>query len=221
LSRSLLQRSRYPVRHPSPSAGANPYAVRRTTRPIQFGLTVVLLASLLLLALAGITRYTVGEPILPDAIAKALHHKQPSLPPGMTYDFAILDPTTKRPMETLPEVGTVTLRLAITNDSALPMKLAFRTGQQCEFIVRRVFTFGGTLFALPLEVWRSSYFHVVSLKPTTLYLQPGETKVYTADFTLNALNANQVPAGEYRVVAVVDAITTGRWEKSIPIDKLQ
>ena len=199
--------------------GTNPYGSRRPTKPLQFGLTMVLLASLLLLAMAGITRYTVGEPLMPDWLAKAIHHKQPALPPGMTFDFEVLDPATKRPMESLPEVGTVLMRLAITNDSALPMKLPFRSGEQSEFIVRRVFTYVDGLFALPLEVWRSSYFHVLSPKATTLVLQPGQTKVYTATFTLNALNANQMPAGEYRVVAVLDAISTGRWETSIPITK--
>jgi len=56
---------------------------------------MVLLASLLLLAMAGITRYTVGEPILPDWLAKVIHHKQPALPPGMTYDFEIINPAPK------------------------------------------------------------------------------------------------------------------------------
>ncbi len=179
----------------------------------------MLLASLLLLALAGITRYTVGEPIMPDWFAKAIHHKQPALPPGMTYDFEVLDPATKRPLTALPEVGTISMRLAITNDSALPVKMSFRSGQQCEFIVRRVFTFVDGLFALPLEVWRSSYFHVVSQKPTTLVLQPGQTKVYTATFTLNALNEQQVPPGDYRIIAAIEASTTGLWETSIPINK--
>ncbi len=206
---------------PSDLRGSNvsAYGGRRPTRPLKFALTMVLLASLLLLAMAGITRYAFGEPIMPDWLAKPLHHKQPALPPGMTWDFEILDPASKRPLEALPEVGTVVMRLAITNDSALPIKMQFRTGLQSEFIVRRVFTFVDGLFAVPLEVWRSSYFHNISPKPTTLSLQPGETKVYTATFQFNALNANQAPAGEYRIVAIVNAISTGRWETSIPILK--
>jgi hypothetical protein len=190
-----------------------PQPGRRAT-PLQFGLTMVLLASLLLLAMAGITRYTVGEPVLPDWLAKAIHHKQPALPPGMTYDFEVINPNTKGPLEALPEVGTVELRLAVTNDSALPMKIRFPTGNQSEFIVRRVFNYVDGLFALPLEVWRSSYFHNISTKPTNLVLQPGETKVYSATFNFNALNANQVPAGDYRIVAVFNG-----WETSIPIAK--
>ncbi|HXN09298.1 MAG TPA: hypothetical protein VN860_06515, partial [Candidatus Acidoferrales bacterium] len=91
-----------------------PYSGHRRATPLQFTLTVVLLASLLLLAMAGITRYTVGEPILPDWLAKVIHHRQPALPPGMTYDFEIINPTTKSPVEVLPEVGTVELRLAVT-----------------------------------------------------------------------------------------------------------
>jgi len=190
-----------------------PYSGRRAT-PLQFALTMVLLASLLLLAMAGVTRYTVGEPILPDWLAKAVHHRQPALPPGMTYDFEIINPATKTPVEVLPEVGTVELRMAITNDSALPMKLHFRTGSQCEFMVRRVFNYVDGLFALPLEVWRSSYFHNISPRPTDVFLQPGQTKVYSATFTFNALNANQVPAGEYRIVAFFYG-----WETSIPMSK--
>jgi hypothetical protein len=193
--------------------GGNAHYARRTT-PLQFTLTMVLLASLLLLSMAAITRYTVGEPILPAWLARALHRPQPSLPPGMTYDFEILNPDTKRPLETLPEVGTVVMRLAVTNDSALPMKLHFPTGNQSEFIIRRVFTYVDGLFALPLEVWRSSYFHNISSKPTNLVLQPGETKVFTATFVLNALNAREVPAGDYRIVAVFKG-----WETSIPIGK--
>jgi hypothetical protein len=193
--------------------GGNAHYGRRTT-PLQFTLTMVLLASLLLLSMAAITRYTVGEPILPAWLARALHRPQPSLPPGMTYDFEILNPETKRPRESLPEVGTVMMRLAVTNDSALPMKMHFPTGNQSEFIVRRVFTYVDGLFALPLEVWRSSYFHNISPKPTNLVLQPGETKVYTATFNLTALNAREVPAGDYRIVAVFKG-----WETSIPIVK--
>lgn len=194
-------------------AGNNPHYSRRAT-PLQLALTMVLLASLLLLAMAAITRFTVGEPILPQWLAKALHRPEPALPPGMTYDFEVLNPDTKRPLEALPEVGNVVVRLAVTNDSALTMRLHFRSGMQCEFIARRVFTFVDGLFALPLEVWRSSYFHIISPKPTTLVLEPGETKVYTASFDLNALNARQVPAGDYRIVATFDD-----WQTSIPITK--
>jgi hypothetical protein len=216
LSSPFSQRSNY--RKIAGAAGANPYAVRRTTTPMRFGLTVVLLVSLVLLGLSAITRYTIAKPILPDALAKAIHYRQPSLPPGMTYDFSIVDPATNRPLLALPEVGNVEVRLAVTNDSALPMTLRFSSGQQCEFVVRQVFTVVG-LFALPIEKWRSSYFHVVSPKPTTLVLQPGQTKIYSATFDLNALNADQMPPGEYRIVAILDAINTGRWEISVPIDK--
>ncbi|MDQ6766944.1 MAG: BsuPI-related putative proteinase inhibitor [Candidatus Eremiobacteraeota bacterium] len=198
-------------------AGNNLRSVR--ARPLQFTLTMVLLTSLLLLAMAGITRYTVGEPLLPDRFAKLIHHKQPALPPGMTWDLEILNPATKRPYEELPEVGIIVMRLAVTNDSALPIRMQFRSGNQCEFILRRVFNYVDGFFALPLEVWRSSYFHNISVKPTSLFLQPGETKVYTATFEFNALNAQQTPVGEYRIVAVIDATASGRWETSIPINK--
>jgi hypothetical protein len=187
---------------------------RRRSNPVQFTITMVLLASLLLLAMAAITRFTVGEPILPKWFAKMVHRPQPSLPPGMTYDFEIVNPDTKQPLDMLPEVGEIEMRLAVTNDSALPMTVRFRSGLQCEFIVRRVIYYVDGLFALPLEVWRSSYFHNISPHPSVLSLQPGQTKVYTATFDLNALNARQVPAGTYRVIASFD-----RWETSIAIDK--
>gem|GEM_PF-2515920 len=187
---------------------------RRRSNPVQFTATVVLLASLLLLAMAAITRFTVGEPILPKWFATALHRPQPVLPPGMTYDFELINPDTKRPLEALPEVGSIELRLAVTNDSALPMTLRFKNGLQCEFIVRKVIYYVDGLFALPLEVWRSSYFHNYSRHPSSLSLQPGETKVYTAIFDLNALNARQVPAGSYRIIASFD-----NWETSIPVEK--
>ena len=177
---------------------------------------MVLLASLLLLAMAGITRYAVGEPILPQSIANLLHHPNPTLPPGMTYDFEALDPQSKRPLETLPEVGMVELRLAVTNDSALPMKMNFKSSKQCEFVVRRVFTYVDGLFALPLEVWRSSYFHNFAKVRSTLVLQPGQTKVYEATFYLNALNARELPAGDYRIVAIFDG-----WQTSLPMLKPQ
>lgn len=183
---------------------------------MQFTLTIILLASLLLLGMAGITRYAVGEPILPQWLANALHRPNPVLPPGMTYDFEILDPITKRPLPVLPEIGTVRLRLAVTNDSALPMTMRFSSGKQCEFVARRVFNYVDGLFALPLEVWRSSYFHNISPKPSVLILQPGQTRVYESDFTLNALNARELPAGDYRVVATFDG-----WQTSIPIPKPQ
>lgn len=192
-----------------------PIPPRRGT-PLQFALTAILVASLLLLAMAAITRYAVGEPIMPVWLGKALHHPAPTLPPGMTYDFEVLNPDSKRPIEELPEVGMVEMRLAVTNDSALPMTMKFRSAKQCEFVLRRVFTYVDGLFALPLEVWRSSYFHNLSERPTTLVLQPGETKVYEATFYLNALNARELPAGDYRVVAIFDG-----WQTSIPIPKPQ
>ncbi len=186
----------------------------RRSNPLQFAVTMVLLASLLLLAMAAITRFTVGEPILPKWLAQAIHRPQPALPPGMTYDFEIVNPDTKRPMDVLPEVGVIEMRLAVTNDSALPMTIRFKSGSQCEFVVRKVIYYVDGLFALPIEVWRSSYFHNISPKPSALALQPGETKVYSAAFDLNALNARQVPAGTYRVIAIFD-----KWETSIAIDK--
>jgi hypothetical protein len=175
---------------------------------------MVLLASLLLLVMAGITRYTVGEPIMPNWFAKLIHHKQPALPSGMTYDFELINPQTRRPIEAIPEIGTVEMHLAVTNDSALPITLHFRTGNQSEFIVRRVFKYVDNLFALPLEVWRSSYFHNISPRPSTLVLEPGQTKIYTASFDLNALNAGDLPPGDYLIVASFDG-----WETSIPIQK--
>jgi hypothetical protein len=187
---------------------------QRRSNPVQFGITMVLLASLLLLAMAGITRFTVGEPIIPNWLSKAFHRPQPSLPPGMTYDFQVIDPDTKRPFDALPEVGKVEMRLAVTNDSALPMTIHFKTGNQCEFILRKVIYYVDGLFALPLEVWRSSYFHNISRKPSTLSLQPGETKVYTASYELGALTARQVPAGSYRLIASFNG-----WQTSIAVDK--
>jgi len=65
--------------------------------------------------------------------------------------------------------------------------------------VRRIYTFLGGLFVVPLEVWRSSYFHNYSKMPTQLSLKAGETKVYTADWTVNGLNQLQIPPGDYRV----------------------
>ena len=191
------------------------------TRPLQFGLTMVLVASLLLLGMAEISRYAVGEPIMPDWVAKAIHHKEPSLPPGVTWDFSVLNPATKQPYAQLPEVGTVLIRLAVTNDSALPVKMRFRSSNQCEFVVRRVFYYVDSLFALPLEVWRSSYFHNISSNPTTLFLQPGQSKVFTATFDFTALNARQTPPGAYRIIAIIDAVSTGRWETSLPLNKPQ
>ncbi|MDQ6781577.1 MAG: hypothetical protein M3Z37_10555 [Candidatus Eremiobacteraeota bacterium] len=199
-----------------PGHGSNGTGYPRRNGPLQFALTGILLASLMLLAMAAITRYAVGEPLLPPWLGKALHHPAPMLPPGMTYDFEILNPDSKRPLEALPEIGKVEMRLAVTNDSALPMTMNFKSSKQCEFIVRRVFTYVDGLFALPLEIWRSSYFHNVSIKPSQLVLQPGQTKVYESVFYLNALNAREVPEGDYRVVAIFDG-----WQTSLPIEKTQ
>ncbi|MBC5806330.1 MAG: hypothetical protein DLM53_12275 [Candidatus Eremiobacter antarcticus] len=159
------------------------------------------MASMLLLSLAGITRYAVAQPLLPAWLAHMLHQRVPALPPGMTYDFEVIDPVTRHPLEALPEIGSVELRLAVTNDSALPMKLHFKTAKQNEFVVRRVYTFVNGLFALPLEVWRSSYFHNYAKHRTVVVLMPGQTKVYQALFQINALRSRELPPGAYRVVA--------------------
>lgn len=203
-----------PVRRRAINHGSSSGHYQRRSSPLQLALTMILLASLLLLVMAGITRYTVGEPIMPDWFAKLIHHKQPALPRGMTYDFELIDPQTRRPLGMIPEIGTVEMHLAVTNDSALPITMHFRTGNQSEFVIRRVFKYVDNLFALPLEVWRSSYFHNISPRPSTLTLQPGQTKIYTATFDLTALNARELPAGDYLIVAAFDG-----WQTAIPIQK--
>jgi hypothetical protein len=196
-------------------SGASPNYNRRSG-PLQLALTAILLASLLLLAMAAITRYTVAKPMLPQWLSGALHRSEPALPPGMTYDFQIINPETKHQLSEIPEVGAVEMRLAVTNDSALPMIVHFSKGEQTEFIVRRVFSYVGGLFALPIEVWRSSYFHRTATTPSKLTLQPGDTKVYSASFDLTALNSRQTPPGDYLVIAVFNG-----WETSIPMVKPQ
>ena len=150
------------------------------------------------MGLTALNREAAGEPVIPDQISRLFNKSDPGLPSGLNYELSVLDPSTLHPIETLPQLGTVELRLAITNDTALPMTLKFPTSLQCEFTVRRIYTFLGG-FVVPLEVWRSSYFHNYSKKPTTLRLAPGQTKVYTSDWTINNLNQLQVPPGDYRV----------------------
>ena len=87
-------------------------------------------------------------------------------------------------------------RLAITNASPLPDTLDFPTSLQCEFITRRVASFLGGLFVFPLEVWRSSYFHNISHKPTSLLFKPGETKVFTALWTFKQSGDEGAPPGD-------------------------
>ena len=154
------------------------------------------------MALSGLTRWAVGEPVIPHWVYQAVHRPEPSLPLGVTYDFLVIDPQTKRPLLSLPESGDVELRLAVTNDSALPVNFSFPTGLQCEFVARRVHTYVGGLFVLPLEVWRSSYFHNISQQRSTLVLESGQTKFYTAVWTLDAQRADELPPGDYRLSAI-------------------
>ena len=168
-------------------------------------MTLVVLAVAVLLGLEGLNREAAGEPILPDQITHIFNKSDPGLPPGLNYELSVLDPTTLHPIETLPQLGTVELRLAVTNDAALPITLTFPTSLQCEFVVRRIYSFLGG-FVVPLEVWRSSYFHNYSKKRSVLVLEPGQTKVYTADWTINGLNQLQVPPGDYRVYTSIQGI---------------
>ena len=172
---------------------------RRKSSPVSVAFTLTILALILVMGLAGLNREAAGEPIIPQQIAQLFDKTDPGLPTGLNYELSVLDPNTLHPTDTLPQLGTVELRLAITNDTALPMTLHFGSALQCEFTVRRIYTFLGGWFVVPLEVWRSSYFHNYSKKPTSLTLQPGQTKVYTADWTVNGLNQLQVPPGDYRV----------------------
>jgi hypothetical protein len=174
---------------------------RRRYSSIQFALTITCLALLFVLALAAITREAVGEPVLPEQLAQALHQPQVTLPSGLTYDFEIVDPLTRRPLAALPDQGTAELRLAVTNDSALPMTLRFATSEQCEFIVRRVSTYVYGLFALPLEIWRSTYFHNILRTPTKIDLAPGQTHVFVSYWYFEEQGPQQAPPGDYRIVA--------------------
>jgi Intracellular proteinase inhibitor len=194
------------------------YAKRkRPFSTLQFALTVILVALLFLLALAAITREAVGEPIVPEKVMEFFHKSDTSsLPQGFAYDFEILDPVTQRSVPMLPPEGTVELRLAVTNQSPLPMTLQFPTSLQCEFITRRVETILGGLFVFPLEVWRSSYFHNISHQPTTLTFAPGETKVFTALWTFKQTGDEGAPNGDYRALAKFYGATF-----SIRIDKPQ
>lgn len=168
---------------------------------LSFALTVILVALLFVLALAAITREAVGEPMIPEQVVDAFHKQPPTLPQGFTYDFELLDPLTQRPETILPVEGTVELRLAVTDASPLPATLDFPTSLQCEFITRRVESFLGGLFVLPLEVWRSSYFHNISHVPTSISFQPGETKVFTALWNFKQTGAEAAPPGDYRLLA--------------------
>ena len=168
---------------------------------VQFGLSVVLIAFLFVLALSAITREAVGEPMVPPEVNQMLHKDTPVLPQGFTYDFEVLDPVTQRPVAILPAEGSVELRLAVTDASPLPATLQFPTSLQCEFITRRVETFIGGLFVVPLEVWRSSYFHNISHQPTELSFQPGETKVFAALWTFRQSGEESAPPGDYRILA--------------------
>jgi hypothetical protein len=168
---------------------------------VQFGLSVVLIAFLFVLALAAITREAVGEAIVPPQVDQMLRKAPPTLPQGFTYDFEVLDPVTQRPVAQLPMEGSVELRLAVTDASPLAATLQFPTSLQCEFITRRVETFLGGLFVVPLEVWRSSYFHNISHQATQLEFQPGETKVFAALWSFKQSGDIGAPAGDYRILA--------------------
>jgi hypothetical protein len=172
---------------------------RRPSSPVNVAITLILIGVALVLGIAGLDREAVGEPIVPQAISQLFSKSDPGLPPGLNYDLSVLDPTSQRTLSVLPELGTIEIRLAITNDTALPMTLHFPTSLQCEFVIRRIYSFIGGLFVVPLEVWRSSYFHNYAKTPTKLVLQPGETKVYTSYWTVNGLNQLEVPPGDYRV----------------------
>lgn len=160
-------------------------------------LTFVALGLLALLTLSGIARQSAGEPILPWIQPSSGNH----LPHGVNYQIDALDPTTLAPMATLPQKGMVELRLAVTNDSALPVTFSFPTSMQCEFVARKVHTYVGGLFVLPLEVWRSSYFHNVSRHASRLTLNPAQTKVYVANWTLDPFDTGEASAGTYQVSA--------------------
>ncbi len=172
---------------------------RRKSSPVSVAITLAVLAVVVVMGLAGLNREAAGEPVIPDQLSHWFNKADPGLPVGLNYDLSVLDPSTMHPTDVLPQLGTVELRLAITNDTALPMTLRFPTALQCEFTVRRIYTFLGGWFVVPLEVWRSSYFHNYSRKPTVLTLAPGQTKVYTSMWTVNGLNKLQVPPGDYRV----------------------
>lgn len=166
-----------------------------------------LLAATLVLALAAISRHAVGEPILPTRISGALHRSESPLPRGMTYEFEVVDLNTRVPLATLPPNGAVQLRLAVTNDSALPMRLDFPTSMQCEFVARQVHFYLGGLFVLPLEVWSSSYFRNTSRKASRLMLSPGQTQVYDAVWQLQDIDGSPLASGDYRVLALFHGVT--------------
>jgi Intracellular proteinase inhibitor len=182
-----------------------PSSRRRSSSPVSVAVTLIVLAVVLVLGLAGLSREAAGEPIVPDQISHLFNKSDPGLPAGLNYELSVVDPNTLRPTDTLPQLGTVQLRLAITNDTALPMTLKFPTTLQCEFTVRRIYTFLG-YFVVPLEVWRSSYFHNYSKSASKVTLAAGQTKVYTADWTINSLNQLQVPPGDYRVYTSFEGI---------------
>jgi hypothetical protein len=179
---------------------------RRSSSPLSVALALSVIAAAVVLGLAGLNREAAGEPVIPDQVSHVFNRDDPGLPAGLNYDISVLDPSTQQTTGTLPQLGTVELRLALTNDTALPVTLKFANSLQCEFIVRRVYTFVGNLFVVPLEVWRSSYFRNYSRRPTTLTLRPGQTKIYVAYFSINSLNQFQVPPGDYRVYATLPGI---------------
>ncbi|MDQ2816910.1 MAG: BsuPI-related putative proteinase inhibitor [Candidatus Eremiobacteraeota bacterium] len=173
-------------------------ARKRRTSAASGLLTFCVLVGLLLLMLGAVTRENVGESVLPWSPVLSPASK---LPRGINYQLDAINPSTLEPITALPQVGSVELRLALTNDSALPVTFQFGTSLQCEFIARKIHSYAGGLFVLPLEVWRSSYFRNARQLPSKLTLGPSQTKVFSSTWVLDALDSGDVSAGMYQISA--------------------
>lgn len=158
-----------------------------------------MLASLFLVAFNLISRAASGEPLLPPQAYEALHKDPPTLPAGLVYDVEVTDPETHRPVASLPAAGEVVVRLAVTNETAAPMRFHFPTHEQASFAAREIKPFAFGLFVVPFERWRSSYFQVIDRRPSSLDLRPGQTRVYMSTWPMSDGRNSPLPAGTYAV----------------------
>jgi len=104
---------------------------RRSSSPVSVTVALLLVAGCVVLGLAGLNREAAGEPVFPPQLSHIFNKTDPGLPEGLNYDLSVVDPDSQHPLTSLPQLGTVEIRLAITNDTALPMSMKFATSLQC------------------------------------------------------------------------------------------
>jgi hypothetical protein len=96
----------------------------------------------------------------------------------------------------------VILKLGVRNTSNKPVLLEFPTSLDCDFIVEREYDF--FFVKVPFTIWKYSAQVGELQTPHSVSIDPGQAKMFNAQWNQNDFNGKLVKPGKYRITGVMN-----------------